>query len=108
MLRRAALELEQAQDSIVRSATLPTRDRLIALLLQLMQRHGEVQADGSWHLQLPLPRRDLASMIAIRHETLSRIIARLESDGLAQFSGRNVKVPSLQALTAAMRGAAGD
>lgn len=104
MLRRAALEFEQAQDSIVRSATLPNRDRLIGLLLQLMQRHGEAHSDGSWRLHLPLPRRDLASMIGIRHETLSRIIARLASDGLAQFSGRNVTVPSLPALTAAMRG----
>jgi CRP/FNR family transcriptional regulator len=108
MLRRAALELEQAQDSIVRSATLPNRDRLIGLLLQLMQRHGEVNADGFCRLLLPLPRRDLASMIGIRHETLSRLIARLESDGLAQFSGRHVTVPSLQALAAAMRGADGN
>ena len=43
-------------------------------------------------------------MIGIRQGTRSRIIARLESEGLAEFSGRNVTVPSLPALTAAMRG----
>ncbi|MGD9507476.1 MAG: Crp/Fnr family transcriptional regulator [Geminicoccaceae bacterium] len=103
MLRRAALELEQAQDSIVRSATLSNRARLITLLLQLLRRHGEPAPDGCFHLHLPLPRRDLASMIGIRHETLSRLIARLESEGLARFSGRKVTVPSLPALTAALR-----
>lgn len=108
MLRRAALELEQAQETIVRSATRSNRERLIALLLQLMRRHGEPAPDGSFRLHLPLPRRDLASMIGIRHETLSRLIARLEEDGLAQFSGRNVTVPSLPALTAAMRGTDGN
>jgi CRP/FNR family transcriptional regulator len=106
MLRRAAEEVEQAQDSLVRAATLSNRDRLIGLLLQLLRRHGEPRADGSYHLHLPLARRDLASMIGIRHETLSRIIARLKREGVAQFSGRNVIVPSERALVAAMRGPA--
>ena len=59
---------------------------------------SEPKADGSYHLHLPLPRRDLASMIGVRHETLSRIIARLKCEGVAQFSGRNVIVPSERAL----------
>jgi DNA-binding Lrp family transcriptional regulator len=43
-------------------------------------------------MELPLSRRDLASMIGTRHETLSRIISRLEEDGVARFSGRTVHV----------------
>ncbi len=31
-------------------------------------------------------------MIGVRHETLSRIIGRLEEEGLARFSGRHVTV----------------
>ena len=106
MLRRALEEVEQAQDRMVRAATLSNRDRLIGLLLQLLRRHGEPKADGSYHLHLPLPRRDLASMIGVRHETLSRLIARLKREGVAQFSGRNVIVPSERALAAAVRGPA--
>jgi CRP/FNR family transcriptional regulator len=34
----------------------------------------------------------MASMIGARHETLSRIIGRMEEDGVAQFSGRTVCV----------------
>ena len=37
-------------------------------------------------------------------ETLSRLIARLKREGVAQFSGRNVIVPSERALAAAMHG----
>jgi CRP-like cAMP-binding protein len=101
-LRRSAAELERAHDALVRAATLPPRDRLVLLLLQLLQRHGETCADGSCRVDLPLPRRDLASMVGVRHETLSRLIARLETEGLAHFSGRRVTVPSYRRLAAAV------
>ena len=101
-LRRTVAELELAQDALVRAATLPPRDRFVRLLLDLLQRHGETCADGSCRLELPLSRRDLASMVGVRHETLSRIIARLEADGLVRFSGRRVSVPSYRRLVAAV------
>lgn len=99
-LRRSIGELEQAHDVIFRQATLSNRHKLVHLLLVLVERHGRRQADGSRSVDLPLSRRDLASMIGARHETLSRIIGRLESDGVARFSGRQVTIPSLDALSA--------
>jgi CRP/FNR family transcriptional regulator len=39
-------------------------------------------------------------MVGARHETISRIIGRLETDGVAHFSGRQVTIPSMEALTA--------
>ena len=101
LLRRSNAEVEQAQDTIFRSATLSNRDRLLQLLLTLMRRHGTTAADGSCRIELPISRRDMASMIGVRHETLSRIIGRLESDGLANFSGRHVTVANPRALVAA-------
>jgi CRP/FNR family transcriptional regulator len=101
LLRRSMAEVEQAQDTIFRSATLSNRDRLLQLLQELLRRHGTMAADGSCRIELPLSRRDLASMIGVRHETLSRIIGRLETEGMAQFSGRHVTVPNPRALAAA-------
>ena len=97
-LRRASEELEQAYDSIVQSVTLSNRQRFAHLLLVLARRHGRPRPDGSRTIVLPLSRRDLASMIGARHETLSRIIGRLEADGVANFSGRHVHVPEIDAL----------
>jgi CRP/FNR family transcriptional regulator len=37
-------------------------------------------------------------MIGARHETLSRIISRLEEDGIARFSGRTVHVTQPNSL----------
>ncbi|MFB3135749.1 MAG: helix-turn-helix domain-containing protein [Rhodospirillales bacterium] len=45
-----------------------------------------------------LARQDLAAMIGIRPETMSRAIKQLEEDGVAYFSGRSVQVPDVKRL----------
>ncbi len=99
-LRHAASEIDQAHTALINSFTLCNRARFLHLLLFLIKRHSRPVADGSRFIELPLSRRDLASMIGTRHETLSRIIGRLEADGIASFSGRRVKVPRIDALVA--------
>jgi CRP-like cAMP-binding protein len=91
-LRRVATDLDDAHTKLLHNATFSNRAKFVHLLLVLMNRHGRTTTDGSRVLQLPLSRRDLASMIGTRHETLSRIIGRLEEDGIARFSGRTVHV----------------
>jgi CRP-like cAMP-binding protein len=99
-LKRSIGELEHAHDMMFRQATLSNRHKLVHLLLVLVQRHGRRHANGSQSIDLPVSRRDLASMVGTRHETISRIIGRLETDGVAHFSGRQVTIPSVQALAA--------
>lgn len=99
-LKRSIFELEHAHDTMFRQATLSNRHQLVHLLLVLVQRHGRRHANGSQSIDLPVSRRDLASMIGTRHETISRIIGRLETDGMARFSGRQVIIPSVEALAA--------
>lgn len=97
-LQRIANDLNDAHDHLMRNATLSNRSKFVHLLLALMNRHGCTANDGSQFMQLPLSRRDLASMIGARHETLSRIISRLEEDGLARFSGRTVHLTQPHSL----------
>ncbi len=97
-LKRSIGELEHAHDMMFRQATLSNRHKLVHLLLVLVQRHGHRHANGSQSIELPVSRRDLASMVGTRHETISRIIGRLETDGVAHFSGRQVTIPSVEAL----------
>ncbi len=91
-LRRVATDLDDAHAKLVQNATFSNRTKFVHLLSVLMNRHGRTATDGSRVMQLPLSRRDMASMIGARHETLSRIIGRLEEDGIARFSGRTVHV----------------
>jgi CRP-like cAMP-binding protein len=99
-LKRSIFELEHAHDTMFRQATLSNRHQLVHLLLVLVRRHGRRHSNGSQSIDLPVSRRDLASMIGTRHETVSRIIGRLETDGMAHFSGRQVIIPSVEALAA--------
>lgn len=102
-LQRIANDLSDAHDHLVRNATLSNRGKFVHLLLALMNRHGCTATDGSRFMELPLSRRDLASMIGARHETLSRIIGRLEEDGLARFSGRTVHLTRPHSLLQEVR-----
>ncbi len=97
-LRRATDDLHRAEEKILQTTTLSNRTRLIHLLLVLLERHGQVRADGERSMKLPLSRGDMASIIGTRHETVSRIVARLEAEGIAHFSGRKVHVPQIEAL----------
>ena len=100
ILARASADVELAQEMLMQQATLSNRGRLCQLLVDLVNHHGVSHGDGSGSVHLPVSRRDLASMIGTRHETVSRIMTRLEKDGLALFSGRAVSIPSLDALAA--------
>ena len=99
-LKRSIGELESAHDMMFRQATLSNRHKFVHLLLVLVQRHGRRLTDGGQSIELPVSRRDLASMVGTRHETISRIIGRLETDGIAHFSGRQVTIPNVEALAA--------
>jgi CRP-like cAMP-binding protein len=99
-LKRSIDALEIAHDAMFRQATLSNRHKFIHLLLVMVAKHGHSLANGSQSIDLPVSRRDLASMVGARHETISRIISRLETDGVALFSGRQVTIPSVAALAA--------
>jgi CRP/FNR family transcriptional regulator len=99
-LKRSIGALEDAHDTMFRQATFSNRHKLVHLLLVLVGRHGHRLVNGSQSIELPVSRRDLASMVGTRHETISRIIGRLETDGIAHFSGRQVMIPNVEALAA--------
>ena len=100
-LRRSTRDIENMQDALLRTAVLSNRSRLIHLMLSLVEHHGSRADDGAHAIDLPISRRDLASMIGARHETLSRVMSRLEKEDLAQFSGRRVVIPNMEAFAAA-------
>jgi len=99
-LKRSIAELDFARDMLFRQATLSNRGKVVHLLLLLAKRHGRRHTDGSHSIDLPISRHDLAAMVGMRPESISRIISRLESAGLAEFSGRHVTIPRIEALAA--------
>ncbi len=97
-LTRATKDLIDAEERILQNATLSVRARFAHLLLVLKERYATNTEDGSVVLELPLSRQDLAAMIGIRPETMSRTIRQFEDDGIARFSGRIVQVTHVDSL----------
>ncbi len=88
---RCIKEIDQNHERIIAAATTSNKQRLADLLLWLMEHHGEPAGDH-FRMHLPLSRSDLADLLGVQPETLSRLIGRLEKDGLFSFIGRMVLV----------------
>ena len=86
---RCIQEIDRSHAHIIAAATRSNTERLSQLLHKLMQIHGYDSEEGRQML-LPLTRVDLADLLGVRPETLSRVVARLASDGLFSFDGRKV------------------
>jgi len=79
---------------LLRGQHLPVRVRLVYLLLTTKDRHAELTQDGQLIYHLPLSRKNIASLIAARPETVTRAIKELGEDGVAVFHNRKVVVPN--------------
>ena len=88
---RCIAEIDQSHEKIIAAATQSNKERLTAILLQLAQHHGKLE-QGFVEMKLPLSRPDLADLIGVQPETLSRLVKRLEREGEFVFSGRQVKI----------------
>lgn len=97
-LQRMAMDMQGADLSRVEFIHLQVRARLAQLLLTLRKHHGTVDDSGNLRIKLPLSRRDMASAIGTRPESLSRAIRALEKSGTATFKGKHVIVRDLDDL----------
>jgi len=97
-LNRAAKAQGAAEEKFHQTVTMSGRDRLFHLLLVMKDRYAMVTEDNALVLELPISHKDMAAMIGVRPESLSRIIRKLEEEGVMTFSGRKVRVFSADSL----------
>jgi len=67
------------------------RERVVALLLELLDSHGQKDADG-WEIQLRLSHQDLANLIGATRETVTVTLGQLQRDGLIQVRRQRIRV----------------
>ncbi|TYB83245.1 Crp/Fnr family transcriptional regulator [Maritimibacter fusiformis] len=96
---RCVDEIDRNQARIIATATTSNKERLADTLMELIERHGEVDGEVI-RARLPLSRKDLADLIGVPPETLSRLIGRLGKEGFFAFSGREVRIPAEGVRTA--------
>jgi CRP/FNR family transcriptional regulator len=91
-------DLAAIEDRYMESVTSRAKRRLLQLLLDLNDRFGIETDEGGCLIELPISRQDLAGLIGSAPETMSRTIHRLQTEGLAQFDGRTVRIFDIDAI----------
>jgi len=97
-LARSLKELSEAEDNLIRSQHQKVRTRLLHCLMSLYEQYGSEGTNGGHVLDIPVSRRDLASLIAVAPESISRTINTLEVDGLVHFEGRRAHFKNLESI----------
>jgi len=97
LVERCLAAMDAAQTELLHSAALSNRARLCRFLHRLCLLDHDDEACAV-QLRLPVSRHDLAGMLGIQPESLSRLLGKLTDDGLVTLSGRHVMVASVAAL----------
>lgn len=81
VLNTVARSLDDARTTIHQLITSSAEARIANVLLKLAERLGEQTKDGLL-IQSPLPQQDIAAMVGVTPETVSRTMAQFKRDGL--------------------------
>ncbi len=86
LTRILSQEIYEQAESVITLGCLPAKDRLRQLLRDFILETGRsAESEKQFKLRIPLKHKELAQMIAITPEHLSRLLGRLEKEG---FIGR--------------------
>ena len=99
LLKCVSRELGEAEQRFSHSVTKVLRMRLGHWLLLMKEPYGTSLADGKIMLELPISRCDIAEMLGVRAESLSRAIHQMTEDGVLKFMGRKAWIDEPDRLT---------
>jgi CRP-like cAMP-binding protein len=95
MLKDMALDLKDADDSIVNMAQKSVKQRLAETLLYVEQSFG-VNADGA--INLILSREEYANVVGTATESAIRILSQFKKEGLISTKGKHIKIENSNGL----------
>jgi CRP/FNR family transcriptional regulator len=99
LYRCISRDLCRGQDMMFLLGSMRAEQRLAVFLLNLARRHQARGYSGS-EFVLRMTREEIASLLGLKLETISRVFSRMQADGLIQCQGRTVKLLDPVALKA--------
>ena len=78
--------------TIVQGRYLSADRRFLLFLNDLYQRKGEIRADGSRRVTLPMTKGDIAIHLGLRPESLSRALSKLQEEGVLRNRAREIEI----------------
>jgi CRP/FNR family transcriptional regulator len=82
LLQRTLTELDRSRQWMVLLGRKSAGERLAAFLLDMADRLGAEDAKGNVRFELPFGRQDIADLLGLTIETVSRQITKLREDGV--------------------------
>lgn len=98
LLQMLSREVFEEVVRVAQLGCLPARCRLEQLLWQLIVAFGLDQARETIRMQLPLKHRELADLIAVSPEHFSRILKKMQDEGIILQHKGWVVIPDLEKL----------
>lgn len=101
LARRAMVHLEEARALIGMIGRRGAKEKLAALLVELARAAGPSPCKPIDRLDLPLSREEIAALLGVNIETISRQFGVLEREGLIERQGlRTIIIHDMQRLSA--------
>lgn len=97
LLRLMGREISRREDQLLVLARHSPERRLAVLLLSLATRFAE-RGYSATRYTLPMPRLDIANYLGLAPETISRLLRRLQDEGVVRVRAREVQVLDVLAL----------
>lgn len=108
LLRRTQEDLHQSRNLLALSGKRSASDRLGALILGLAEAASESPCHPAKEFELPLTRGEMAGMLGMTIETVSRTLTRFERDGAIRRKGaRGIEIIDPALLGESMNGSFG-
>jgi CRP/FNR family transcriptional regulator len=95
LLSRAYMAVQEQMRALVLSDS--AAEKLARLLLSWLKKTGS-QTERGVHLKLSLTQAEIAQMIAVSRETVTRLLGELRDKGIIQLKGSNLLIKNKAAL----------
>jgi CRP-like cAMP-binding protein len=79
------------ESDYVRSLTMGMKSRFLHLILVFYERFGYQDENGNAVVQLPVKKGEIAELVGVRPESISRLIDQLQTDEIMRFKDRKVE-----------------
>ncbi len=97
-LAHALEDLSTVEGEYARSLTMTMRSRFLHVLAVFYEQLGQRDEKGSPTLVLPIKKKELADLIGAKPESVSRLIRRIEDDGLLKVDDRHIHFHDMDAV----------
>jgi CRP-like cAMP-binding protein len=81
----------ETENDYVRSLTMGMKSRFLHIILVFYERFGYQDENGNAIVELPVKRGELAELVGVRPESISRLIDQLQADEVMRFKDRRVQ-----------------